>query len=396
MSNTDNLAFVNYDDDEIRQFTHMNNAEAWKGLLTREDYTEREKRLGSTDIATKDQTPEIQDMYPEGSKWLGIKYFVLKDLDIPNTGKCSQVVSSCETLNRIGYCIHPGTKGKIEPALIICIGGVFTEEKYRGRGYAGKMITSLNKFYDDLRENHGDKSPLIKNLVINLYSEVDNYYEKFGYHSLHVPLHHITKFDEFLTNYCDNNVVKEGRYLEFNGYEDLVALHDAQFEKSLYKLAKENPNKFIFTVKPDLDIFKWFQERDVFIMKKTGNGEEELPFGFALPDQSHVIWHHNWNDKVLVVTKIYISDNGKPKEDTLKQLIGNAILEAQRTNLTKVQFWDEEIPIQDYPELNKLLNEVEDKSQIYKTNGSVSAVRPPTGYTSDNVIWDNNTKFCWF
>lgn len=396
MTATDNLEFSNYEDDEIMKFTHMNNSAAWKGLLSSEDYAERERRLGSTDIATKDQTPEVQEQYSEGYKWLGLKYFTLKNKSLPDTSKTSQIVSSCETLNRLGYCIHPGSNGKIEPALIICIGGVFTEQKFRGEGYAAKMISALNKFYDDLRAEYGNKSPLIKNMVINLYIEVDNYYERFGYHSVHVPLHHITKYDQFLKRYCNNDIIEEGRYLQFNGYEDLVALHDAQFEKSLRQLAKENPNKFIFTVKPDLDIFKWFQERDVFIMKKTGNGGDELPFGFALPDQSHVIWHHNWNDSVLVMTKIYISENGKPKEETLKQLIGHAILEAQKTKLSKVQFWDEEIPIEDYPQLNSLINELEDKSLIYKTNGSVSAVRPPAGYTSDNVIWDNNTKFCWF
>lgn len=396
MEETDNFEFTNYDDDEIIQFTHLNNSAAWKGLLTSEDYVEREKILRSTDIASKSQTPELQEKYPEGHKWLGLKYFILKNKSLPDNTKTSQIVSSCETLNRLGYCIHPGSNGKIEPALIICIGGVFTEQKFRGKGYAAKMINALNKFYDDLRTNYGDKSPLIKNMVITLYSEVDNYYEVFGYHSLHVPLHHITKFDEFLNRYCDNSIIDNGRYLEFNGYEDLVALHDAQFEQSLDKLAKENPKKFVFTVKPDLDIFKWFQERDVFIMKKTGNGEDELPFGFALPDQSHVIWHHNWNDGVLIITKIYISKKDKPKEETLKQLIGHAILEAQKAKLSKVQFWDEEIPIEDYPQLNSLINELEDTRLIYKTNGSVSAVRPPAGYTAENIIWDNNTKFCWF
>lgn len=412
--NKNNLIFLNYEDDEIKAFTHMNNSTVWKGLLSSEEYVEREKVLGSTSIANKHQNPEIQKLYPDSYRWLGIKYFIVKDKNLPDTDKYSQIVSSCETLNRIGYCIRPGSKNnKIEPALIVCIGGVFTAKKYRGKGYASYMINSLNKYYDNIRNQYGGRSKLIKNMVINLYSEVDDYYEMFGYHSMHVPLHHITNFEPILTHYCKDknethgascqniNTVQDGRRLGFDDYEDLIVLQDIQFKEKLHKLAEREPNKFIFTVKPDIDIFKWFEERDLHIKrtlhKTNENKKIEIPFGFSMADNSHVIWHHNWNENILIIVKIYIIEEDTTlKEDILRQLIRQCILEAKRRNLSKVQFWDEEIPLTMYPELNHVLNKFEDESQLYQVNGSLSAVRPPVGLTPNDIIWDNNTKFCWF
>lgn len=389
------LKFVTYDDPEIIHFTHMNNADAWKGLLTSEQYTQREKVLGSTDISQKDRSPDIQELYPIDHKQLGIKYFVLKDESLPETDKFSQIVSSCETLNRLGYCIKPDSNGTIEPALVVCIGGVFTETKFRGKGYAARMIEKLNNYYDDLIKENPD-SILIKNLVINLYSEVDDYYQRFGYHSFHVPLHYITQFDQFMLEYCPDKLSK-GKFLNYDDYQHLVDSHDINFKKKLIKLHEENPEKFIFTVKPDLDIFKWFQDRDIFIGKILDKikdqDESTLKFGFELNDGSHIIWHHNWNSNLLVIVKVAMKQSDR---ETLSQLIGQSILEAKRYNLDKIQFWDEEIPLNKYPQLMKTLESLEKKDKLYVTNGSVSAVRPPTGFNKDTIIWDNNTKFCWF
>lgn len=63
-----NLIFLNYEDNEIKHFTHMRNSTTWRGLLSNEEYVEREKLLGSTSIANKDQDAELQRLYPECSK----------------------------------------------------------------------------------------------------------------------------------------------------------------------------------------------------------------------------------------------------------------------------------------------------------------------------------------
>lgn len=390
-----NLAFEVNDDPDVISFTHMNNSEAWKGILTREEYVDREGLLGGTEIAQRYKDPATQKEFPIGYEWLGIKYFVLKDTRLPNTDKTSQIVSSCETLNRLAYCTSPDSYGKIELCLNVCIGGVFTEAKYRGKGYAKVMIESLNKFYDNIR-GEPDAPAIIKNLVITLYSEVGDYYSQMGYHTFHVPLHNISKIDEFYQEYCHGSDKVVGKFLEFDDYEHLIDLQDEEFRKDLMKSQHVNKNSFIFMVKPDLDIFKWFQYRDIFIQEKTNNGTEQPPFGFELEDQNHIIWHHNWNDNTLIITKIYIAENTINKETILEKLFTKAINEVKRTDLNKLQFWDFEVPPTEYPVLQSALNKICNEQELYAQNSSVSAVRPPPGYNKDTIIWEKNSKYCWF
>ncbi|CCC70157.1 hypothetical protein NCAS_0E00870 [Naumovozyma castellii] len=391
------LSFEQNTDKEIIRFTHLLNSEAWKGLLSAEQYADREAVLGASPISQRDRSQTMKTEFPQGYEWLGIKYFVVKDSTLPATSKTSQIVSACETLNRLGWCIRPDSNGVIEPTLVVCIGGVFTAEKHRRKGYAKKMIEMLNKFYDQIRDAP-DAPPLLKNLVVNLYSEVDDYYEKVGYHSMHVPLHHVTELDEFYKVFCNNVTNKEGRYLGYDDYEDLVELEKKQFKKHLSELAVKNPKSFVFTVKPDIDIFKWLEDRDIFIQDKLHKGAKVPPFGFALKDNSHIVWHHNWNASTLVIVKIFISDESSKNnsEEVLKELMAHAVDEAKAMQLSQLQFWDEEIPLTEFPNLAKTLKHLEDDSKLYVTNGSVSAVRPPAGFDKDTIVWDNNTKFCWF
>lgn len=389
------LKFEIYDDPEIRRFTHLNNGEAWEGLLTREQYADREQYLSESGIAQANKNSEFQAKFPDGHEWFGIKFFVLKDTRLPNTSKTSQIVSSCETLNRLAYCTSPSSNGKIEFCLNPCIGGVFTEKKYRGKGYARVMIESLNNFYETLRQQPSQPS-FINNLVMTLYSEVGNYYSQFGYRTLHVPLHNITHVKELYAEYCDNKDTGKGKFLGFDDYDHLIQLQDEEFKKDLMKSKDSNKDSFIFMIKPDLEIFKWFQYRDIFIQEKTNNGKTQPPYGFELENHSHIIWHHNWNDNKLVITKIYLSEEDQGSETALKQLFSKAINEAKTTNLDILQFWDFEIPLTQYPELQAVLKKVCDDEELYAQNGSISAVRPPPGYNGETIVWEKNTKYCWF
>ena len=212
----DALKLEMYTDEDIVDYTHRVNAEAWRGLLSPEEYIERERVLASTPLSKKHRDLTVREKFPAGYDWVGLKYFVLKDTRLPNTSKTSQIVSSCETLNSLGYCIYPegdpreDKEGKeqgsrIQYCLNVCIGGVFTAKRYRGRGYAGAMIDLLNKFYENIRDT-AESSSLLKNLVMTLYSEVRDYYERVGYISLHVPLHYIANPN--LITLCSSIVTK--------------------------------------------------------------------------------------------------------------------------------------------------------------------------------------------
>ena len=404
----DALKLEIYSDEDIVDFTHQVNAEAWRGLLSPEEYVERERVLASTPLSNKHKDSTVREKFPTGYEWVGLKYFVLKDTRLPNTSKTSQIVSSCETLNTPGYCMYPeGDPREIEEGsgiqycLNVCIGGVFTAKKYRGQGYAGAMIDLLNKFYENLRDT-AESSSLLKNLVMTLYSEVKDYYERVGYILIYVPLHYIreSQFDNFVQQYCDKGAESRGEYLEFDDYKELVQLQDEQVKQDLLDRHRTEPQAYIFTVRPDFDKYQWFQHRDVFIMEKLGRGTTgHISFGYVLGDKSHIIWHHHWSENTLIILKVYIPKEIKDqsiREEKLGSLLFQAIKEAQRTKLEALEFWDEEIMPDRLPKLNSVLRDVCEETDLYATNGSLSAVKPPKGITADSIIWVNNTKASWF
>lgn len=392
-----NLSFEENIDPEVVRYTHLENGKTWKGLQTLEEYSQREKLLGESSIATKGQSSEMKEKFPVGHELFGLKYFVLKDMNLEESSKTSQIVSSCEALCRLGYAIYPESNGKIVPVLTVCIGGVYTPHDHRGKGYARTMIGELNKHFDKLSKAP-DAPEFVRYTVLTLYSEVGEYYSKSWYYSLHVPLHIVKDLDEFFDRFWGQEVLEEGRSLGFDDYKDLVALQQKKFDSQLMALHKQYPEKFVFTVASDIDIYKWFEIRDIFLMEKTNRHQNNLKFGFALKDDNHIIWHHHWNADALVIVKVFVKEemDRQHYSSTLKKLIAQALSEAKKCGLKNLIFWDEEIPIKKLPELYSILTKMEDGSKVFAENGSLSAVRPPNGFSMEDTIWDNNTKFCWF
>ncbi|SCW01138.1 LAFE_0D05908g1_1 [Lachancea fermentati] len=388
------LVFEQVENPEIIRFTHLQNSQIWRTkYLTSEEYAERERILGQSEIAKEHQSNHARKQFAEYAQYLGLKYFVLKNLELPNTSETSQIVSSCETLNRVGWYTKPESSGNVQPVLSICVGGVFTSEENRGKGYASVMIERLNQFYDKLADAPGSPS-FLKDKVMFLYSEVGDYYAKFGYISRHVPVHSVHHLDELLERYCGEEVQPEGRFLGFSGYEDLIDLQGNSFQEKMLQLQVTNPDLRVFSVKPSLAIYQWFKHRDIYISQKF---LEKPPtrFGFALPTGSHIIWHHHWTNGVLYILKVHIVGEDNP-ESTLKKLLAACIREAIATKLTHLEFWDDEINKATHPSLFEVLSTIEDKTSLYQENSSRSAIRAPKSVDAENLIWHNNTKFCWF
>lgn len=394
------LVLERTEDPELIRFTHERNSAKWKGKLSVDEYVERERLLGQENVCKYGGNTSLVQRFPASDGWLGIKYFVLRDTALPNESKFSQIVSSCETLNRPGFCY--GASGTIEDMLVICIGGVFTPEQYRGRRYASTMIHKLNEFYDRVREKYAAaNSKFWINSVTTLYSEVGTYYEPMGYHSMHVPIHCITEFDKMLEIYCHNSTTKsETRVLKYNAYEDLVHCQRLKFEKSLKQLKDANPDSFVFSVVPDISLYNWFAMRDAFTGAKLHQRSiehDKICYGVALEDNSHILWFHDWSESHLVILKVHIEQEREGENDEkLKKLIRGAIEEAIHSNFHELEFWDEEIPSASFPEFFKCVEKLEHESKINQTNSSLSAVKPPMHIKIDDVIWANNTKFCWF
>ncbi|TPX14143.1 uncharacterized protein E0L32_000537 [Thyridium curvatum] len=107
----------------------------WGPALSREDYLAREAYLTTVPLA-KDG---------------GITHWILTDARAPPDAR--PIYSSCESLRKpalAAYRVKKQGEGggeavKVEDGLAHGVGSVFTDEKYRGRGYAGRMMQEMGR-----------------------------------------------------------------------------------------------------------------------------------------------------------------------------------------------------------------------------------------------------------
>jgi hypothetical protein len=381
------------------EYCQKKNAVVWGSeLYSTEQYILREKHLKNQTISSN---PVIDSSLEKYREFLGTKFFAFVDLDLPETDEFSQIVSSCETLNRVAYIQVPGSSETI-PSLSACIGGVFTPSEFRGKGYASSMITHLNKLYDDIAQSNGPDDSFLKYTTIFLYSEVGDFYEGVEYQSRHIPLHEFSN-DDALTNY-----IKESHLV--GSEKAVVALDldhsDQNLSDCLNKEIEECEklsvdasvsDKHRFFVKPDLDIYKWFKARDTFIsdiafpelIKKN-----PLIDGFKIKDSnSHVIWHHNWNENKLYVLKLYIEETDN--NDDLNTLLVKCLEELKKYDMKKLVIWDDDLKI---AKKDQYLNSFASHSGIHlhANNESLSAIRASWIEDINDLEWINNSKYLWF
>lgn len=122
--------------------TRKNNAEAWIGDFNIEQYLARDDMLANNHAAN------------------GLHFRTWK---LEDEGK---IVSACETLQRSAYRKAKGEAGKEVPEFVVA--SVFTPSVFRKRGYAGHLLTDVTKEHQ-------------KDGIVTLWSDVGNYYAKFGY-----------------------------------------------------------------------------------------------------------------------------------------------------------------------------------------------------------------------
>ncbi|CDR42735.1 CYFA0S10e01706g1_1 [Cyberlindnera fabianii] len=354
-------------DPEIIRFTHFQNSAAWKSKLTVEQYAEREWHIGCESKIGKRDTANN----------LGLFHFTLRDLSLPSDTKTSNIVASCETLNRLGWRIAPDSE--LKEIVAPCIGGVYTIPEHRGKGYAGQMITLLNEYWNERLDKDG---------FMFLYSEVGSYYEKFGYEDLEVPVHEITIPHDY-TPSVENSAF---HYLKYEEYQKLVDHRYASVKESLIAKAKKE-NKVLYSLIPSMDIYSWFHDRDLFISQKLHPELKVDHFGVAAGDDTydHISWLHDWNDHHLTILSVSASSH-----ERFKELFNYAIKEAQTYDMHSIVMWDTSLGNeQAYTDALKYIESFEG-TKTFQKNGSISSIRALDGTTPDKFSWENNEKWCWF
>lgn len=405
--NSDNYELIRVTDQALIDRTRHYNSEAWKGPLDAKEYIEREYVLGKSNMINSGDN--------------GIYVFTLVDRSRRDDFLCS-----LELLVRKSFKLvwSEETKSVIKHSVLSgCIGGVFTPQVNRGKGYARIMI---NKLVELSRLDY-----LGEDGFLTLYSEVGEYYSKSGFTSLPVPLLKM-KVTDSQEDALENVKIEPIMYHTFDELLDRYGMHlTHELEQ---KVAKDHKERVV--VEPVLEIVDWFHLRSKFVASKlmdlTEQVKTDVPyqqlvdqltplkpnvFGLKLTSAGgdfigFIAWTYDWKQTkdsdhkyagTATVLKLFIS----PEYDQLKyskylfsQAVGyyvnNGSLDGEiGAPVEEVVVWDSEVD-------EHVKQWLTDKYAPRVTdNGSISAImllneHEQKLFEDGKLIWEENTKIPWF
>lgn len=241
------------------------NSDEWRGALTLEAYLRREEHLYS------------QDMTKEG----GMTPWMLVYQPDPNGPR--QVLCGCETLRKNALVAQ---NGKVEDVIAYGICSVFSPERYRGRGYAGRMMTELAKKLKSWKTEEG-QLPLFS----VLYSDIGKqFYAARGWQPF--PSAHVS-----LPLTSEEQPVEQVRLLEAKEIPELCSQDEALLRKQLSAL--DSHSRSAVALVPDARTFRWHHAREEFVGKEL---RDKLPAAKGAivdgPPGSRVwaIWTRVWSN----------------------------------------------------------------------------------------------------
>lgn len=408
----DDYRLVNITDEDLVNFTRVQNSQSWKGQLSLENYVERESVLGKCKITLSNTNRLL--------------VFMLEDTKNPEDKLCS-----VELLIRQAWkFVWDKESDKVvkKNVLSACVGGVFTYADHRGKGLAKIMIDKVVE--------------LCKNQYVGrdgftfLYSEVGEYYTRNGFRSFGVPL---LSFPLSKTGDDYDAIVKQDEdaveLVKHHGFEELMQTYNKQFELDMINKTKID-RKTRVTINPSLDFIDWFHLRAKFISHKLFNRHVQIDstllydhlieefqkidptyFGIQLKTNEgqligFISWTYDWNlipetdnyENTITILKIVVLpqfDDFKYSTKLFKLMKAyiehlNTINKEGLGNFVKIILWESEIS----PKVKKLLL-ADHKATAGIENSSRSAIlinndKENKLLETEDLVWENNTKLPWF
>ncbi|CEJ88027.1 hypothetical protein VHEMI04587 [[Torrubiella] hemipterigena] len=257
------------------------NETEWRGALTCNQYLAREIYMESVPLAVN------------GGKrsWILTEEGVVPD--------ARPILSSCETWKKKTLYTQEGSSAVVE-GWVYGIGSVYTDPRYRGRGYASRMFHLLRK----MLQNGVDKDKqgeLIKPMGSVLWSDIGkSFYAKLGWEP-HASAHAAFPASQKVEGATD---LAWGT-ITYENLETFVNLDCDLMRQSI--AAKTELEQHQFALLPDSDTVRWRLYRDAWIAEQImpGKSEEKVHGVWAGVEGNRVwaIWSRAYSDDPLQVEK---------------------------------------------------------------------------------------------
>ncbi|CAG8438311.1 7703_t:CDS:2 [Dentiscutata heterogama] len=328
-------------------------------LLTLDEYVEREQILANIDFTLEN---------------LIVWILVSKKCNLSNDTEPT-IYSHCETYKR--KALIKLSSGQIQEVIGYCITALFTPSKYRGKGYAAKVMELLN---DKLRFEYKAK-------FAYLYSEIGpNFYSKLGWK---IFPHKEIKFKVEDKYFAPLNHSKLIVSINQSNLESVV-IKDCEFIKNdLKKL-----NKKSLVILPTKPAFDWIFQKTKLYSKLHSDINDPRQFGAMILNKNNdeneellerfIMWSHDFKENRLLILR-FRSDS----PFTSRLLIQQAMQEASKFQFKQIILWN--------PDLS--LFNIENDLNIF--DGEVAERTESLPYLSwyadddDNVDWMLIERYSW-
>lgn len=359
------------------------NSNEWRGPLDLSQYVEREHFLLEQDLSNRNQN----------TSW------ILTSSELPPTVDGShQIIASCETFHKSAYVARDG---KIDRVRVHSIGSVYTRPEYRGRGYAGRMMTELGKRLDSWQQHDGDKAAFSV-----LFSDIGpKFYSKFGwdaFQSTHIALEPLS-FKEYRQERATYPEVED------LGPDSLYDIPATKYvEAKLKTLSLANPNTPCVAIQPDMQHFRWHHAREEF---QTQFLDMPFPYVKGATHQKTgitMIWARvfaskpqEWSLHILhtAIPPRYQQSSSSEAKNAISALLLRAQHEAHLWRMVAgVEVWDptelivaaaQQLRTEDQGQV-KIVTRDEEHICSLKWNAAV-----PNDDPNGRVIWSNMEKYTW-
>lgn len=321
----------------------------------------------------------------------GMSIWLLTDRTLPHNNR--PILCSCETFRKRTFVTT--SNGHFSEAIIHSVASVFCNPKYRGRGYAARLMRELAV----ILPNWQTESKKCVGSV--LYSDIGKtYYAKLGWHPF--PLNDHIEFDPMPISKLPKIEI---RTIAEKDLDQLCKDDEAMIWRAMTSSSSRKP---LMMLVPDLDHMLWHHRKEEFACDKLfGNHPHAKGVMTGEPnDRIWVIWTHRYYGRpraismnnTLYILRVVIENKSKDPEqrehqvEQMRAILWAAQHEAAEWKLDGVKIWDPAHLIQDMVERTGIQHRRVERDE--ESIASLLWFGDGSG-KDDTVEWLGNEKYGW-
>ncbi|KAK0630014.1 hypothetical protein B0T17DRAFT_487925 [Bombardia bombarda] len=376
-------------------------SQSWRETLTAEQFVEQSDHMFTTAPLARNG---------------GLTIWFLTDTTRPPDGR--PVFCSCETYRK--RALVSSDPGTVSEKIIHGIASVFTEPRYRRRGYAARMMTDLAVALKTWQPDCDVAGSV-------LYSDIGKgFYAGFGWHPLANNWHvEICAYGD-ASSLPEIEEIAVGLTVKRLCEDDLaqLCLDDEAMVRKAMAASKGGEIKSRVCVIPDLNHMRWHHSKEEFTAANFGAGRVPTFKGVLVGDKAEgnriwAIWTHRWYRRpgpldgagtrnTLYVLRLVVEggikdgddggDGGKGYHGTqqqveqMKALVDAMRFEAMAWELDLVKIWDPS------PLVMNLLSRTGVSPNVWQREKEEIASLlwyGPGNVDEGEVEWVGNEKYAW-